>query len=412
MMNKIVRLLTGAMLALLPLNMNAQPSNPYELPDPLRMENGKEVRNKRQWNKVRRPELMEILRSQMFGREPGAAPDLHSVILEESNDALGGLATRRQVKLCFDKEENYYLVLLMYIPNERKGPVPAFLGANFKGNHATTDDPAVLLPTPEKLATYAPGYEVPERNANGHRWSYEYIVKHGYAVATFCYHDVDPDYHDGFHNGVHKLMDGDKPRDDESWGSISAWAWGLSRCLDYLETVSEIDSKKVAVMGHSRLGKTSLWAGATDQRFALVISNDSGCSGAAAARRKYGETVGRINSAFPHWFCSNYAAYGGREEQMPWDQHELIAMIAPRPVYVASASEDDWADPVGEYFSLVGATPVYNLFGYEGFTKQEVPDIENPQIIGRMGHHIRKGEHNVRLYDWEQFIRFADRFLK
>ena len=268
-------LLTAATIIMtaMPYSVEAQ-NNPYELPDPLRMEDGRIVRNKRQWINERRPELMEMLRSQMFGREPGAdvVPDMHYTVLEESKDAFGGLATRRQVKISFDKEENYYLVLLMYIPNNRKGPVPAFLGANFKGNHATTTDPAVLMPTPEKLATYAPNYVVEPRNTNGHRWEYEYILKHGYAVATFCYNDVDPDYHDGFHNGIHKLIDGDKPRNGESWGSISAWAWGLSRCLDYLETVKEINARKVAVLGHSRLGKTSLWAGATDQRFALVIS--------------------------------------------------------------------------------------------------------------------------------------------
>ena len=408
------RVVIIALLSLLSLTGQAQPANPYELPDPLRMEDGRIVRNKRQWINERRPELMEMFRSQMFGREPGAdvVSDMHFTVLEESKDAFGGLATRKQVKISFDKEENYYLVLLMYIPNNRKGPVPAFLGANFKGNHATTTDPAVLMPTPEKIATYAPNYQVEPRNTNGHRWPYEYILSHGYAVATYCYHDVDPDYHDGFHNGIHQLIDGEKTRNGESWGSISAWAWGLSRCLDYLETENAINAKKVAVVGHSRLGKTSLWAGATDQRFALVISNDSGCSGAAIARRKYGETVARICSVFPHWFCTNYNAYGNREEKMPWDQHELIAMAAPRPVYVASASEDDWADPVGEYFSLVGAASVYKLFGYDGITSTTVPEIEHPVVVGRMGHHIRRGPHNTTIYDWEQFISFADRFLK
>ena len=413
-MNTLLKLAATAALSVIALSSYAQPSNPYELPDPLKMEDGRIVKNKRQWINERRPELMEMLRSQMFGREPAAdaAPDIHYTLLEESKYAFGGLATRRQVKISFDKDENYYLVLLMYIPNKHNGPVPAFLGPNFKGNHATTDDPEVLMPTKEKLATFAPGYKVEPRDANGHRWEYEYILSHGYAVATFCYNDVDPDFHDGFHNGIHGLIDGDKPRNGESWGSISAWAWSLSRCLDYLETVKEIDAKKVAVIGHSRLGKTSLWAGATDQRFALVISNDSGCSGAAIARRKFGETVAAINKSFPHWFCDNYKAYGGREEMMPWDQHELIAMIAPRPVYVASASEDSWADPVGEYFSLVGAASVYNLFGYDGITDRNVPGIEHPVVVGRMGHHIRKGEHNVRLYDWENYVAFADRFLK
>ena len=326
-MNTLLKLAATAALSVIALSSYAQPSNPYELPDPLKMEDGRIVKNKRQWINERRPELMEMLRSQMFGREPAAdaAPDIHYTLLEESKDAFGGLATRRQVKISFDKDENYYLVLLMYIPNKHNGPVPAFLGPNFKGNHATTDDPEVLMPTKEKLATFAPGYKVEPRDANGHRWEYEYILSHGYAVATFCYNDVDPDFHDGFHNGIHGLIDGDKPRNGESWGSISAWAWSLSRCLDYLETVKEIDAKKVAVIGHSRLGKTSLWAGATDQRFALVISNDSGCSGAAIARRKFGETVAAINKSFPHWFCDNYKAYGGREEMMP---SSLVACLS------------------------------------------------------------------------------------
>lgn len=413
-MKHLFKLAAIAVLSILPLSLEAQPTNPYELPDPLLMENGKTVRNKSQWIKERRPEIMEMLRSQMFGREPGAdaVPDMHFKVIEESHDALGGLATRKQVKISFDKDEKYYLMLLMYVPNDKKGPVPAFLGANFKGNHATTDDPEVLMFTPEKIATFAPGYVVEPRATNAHRWPYEYIIKNGYAVATYCYHDVDPDFHDGFHNGIHQLIDGDKPRNGESWGSISAWAWGLSRCMDYLETDKDINSKKVAVIGHSRLGKTSLWAGATDQRFALVISNESGCSGAAIARRKFGETLQAINRNFPHWFCDNYKAYNGREEKMPWDQHELIAMIAPRPVYVASAIEDTWADPVGEYFSLVGATSVYNLFGYDGITSHEFPAVEHPIRVGRMGYHVRRGAHNTLRYDWEQFIPFADRFLK
>ena len=178
-MRNTLRLIAVALLASLPFAVSAQPTNPYELPDPLKMEDGRTVRTKRQWIKERRPELMEMLRSQMFGREPGQAPDLHFTVLEESPDAFGGLATRKQVKVSFDKDENYYLILLMYVPNDRKGPVPAFLGANFKGNHATTTDPAVLMPTPEKLATYAPGYVVEDRNTNGHRWEYEYILKHG-----------------------------------------------------------------------------------------------------------------------------------------------------------------------------------------------------------------------------------------
>ena len=213
-------------------------------------------------------------------------------------------------------------------------------------------------------------------------------------------------------HGVHAVIDADKPRTGESWGTISAWAWALSRALDYLETDGDIDSEKVAVMGHSRLGKTALWAGATDPRFALVISNDSGCSGAALSRRNVGESVEVINRSFPHWFCDNYKKYGADVQGLPFDQHELISLIAPRPVYVASASKDTWADPEGEFLSIVNASPVYALYGYKGLEGEVFPPVNTPLSADRMGYHLREGKHDVVLYDWEQFVSFADRFLK
>ena len=359
----------------------------YVLPDPMLMQSGKAVKSVKQWENRRRPELMKLFETEMFGKMPGRPDDMHYELLSEDPAAMNGKATRKEIAVYFDSARTLSMTLLMYVPNGADGPVPAFLGANFKGNAGTLGE-------------------------NARRWPFEYIVSKGYAVVTFAREDVDPDHHDGFKNGIHGLMDAGKERQADSWGTISAWSWGLSRALDYLETDDDIDGRRVAVIGHSRLGKTALWAGATDERFALVISNDSGCGGAALSRRRIGETLQAINRNFPHWFCENFHNYSANEDALPFDQHELIALIAPRPVYVASASQDLWADPKGEMLALVHASPVYGLYGYETFKAEELPPVNTQVCTDRMGYHLREGKHDILLYDWMQFITFADRFLK
>ncbi|MDE0840356.1 MAG: acetylxylan esterase, partial [Kiritimatiellae bacterium] len=238
-------------------------------------------------------------------------------------------------------------------------------------------------------------------------------VERGYVAAAFLNSDLDPDKYDGFKDGVHGIFDPkDSKRSPDAWGAIAAWAWGASRVMDYFESDKDIDEKHIGVVGHSRGGKAALWCGAEDERFALTISNDSGCTGAALARNKKGERVKRINTVFPHWFCENYRAFNDREEDLPVDQHELIALMAPRLVYVASASLDSWADPEGEFLSCVHAGQVYRLFGFRGVGATKMPKAQQPLHTGHIGHHIRTGKHNLTEYDWARYMDFADKHWK
>ena len=292
-------------------------------------------------------------------------------------------------------------------------PIPAFLGLNFRGNHTIHADPRITLSEnwmrPDKEGRVVDNRSTEKsRGTSANRWPVETIIDRGYALATMYYGDIDPDFDDEFENGIHAIFG--KPKENE-WGSIGAWAWGLSRALDYLELDAQIDGTKVAVLGHSRLGKTSLWAGAQDERFAMVISNNSGCGGAALNRREFGETVKRINTSFPHWFNDRFPTYNDQIGTLPVDQHQLIALMAPRPVCVASAVEDEWADPRGEFLSAKLAGPAWELFGKKGVGVEEMPPVDEP--VGEMiSYHIRTGKHDVTDFDWNRYLDFADQHVK
>ncbi len=401
-----------------PVNYDESKVPAYELPDPLVALDGTRITTPALWFHKRRPEILELFTREMYGRAPGKPERMKFELLEQSDHALGGRALRRQVRIVFDtRHPEVAMEVLLYLPSHTPRPVPVFVGLNFRGNHTIHPDPAIRITKSwvrnDRRLGITNNQATPQtRGIAASRWPVEYILSRGYGLVTAYYGDIDPDFHDGFRNGVHGLYPnaGDK-HGPEDWGSIAAWAWGLSRIVDYLETVPEIDRNRIAVIGHSRLGKTALWAGANDQRFSIVISNNSGCGGAALSRRRYGETVARINRSFPHWFCDNFKKYNENESALPFDQHMLIALIAPRPVYVASAVEDRWADPRGEFLSCLHAEPVYRLLGAGGLALNAMPPLNTP-AFSRIGYHIRTGRHDVTLFDWAQYLTFADRYFK
>jgi len=385
----------------------------YTLPDPLVFNNGVKVQNTKGWDK-RRTEIFKMFENEVYGISPVWKGDIIPTELSSNLNALNGVAMRKEIKLTIKNgSKELFMVMLLYLPKSSK-PVPVFLGYNFGGNHSIAEEKDISITSSWMRNDSATGVKNNRASESGRGkaasdWQVREIISRGYGLATIYYGDVDPDFDDGFKNGVHGLYV--QQPDSTSWGTIAAWAWGLSRAMDYIETVSSIDSKRVIVIGHSRLGKTALWAGATDQRFAMVISNNSGCGGAALSKRVFGETVGSINAAFPHWFCKKFNKYNEKEELLPVDQHQLLSLIAPRPVYVASAEEDLWADPKGEFLSCVGASPVYVLLGKKGFPASEMPPVNSP-VFGSIGYHVRTGGHDITSYDWKQYLDFADLYLR
>ena len=392
----------------------------YVLPDPLMLASGEKVTDAETWKTKRRPEIVRLFETHMHGRSPGRPADMKFEVTSVDAKALGGKATRKEVTVRFGAEaEAAVMHLLLYVPNGARGPVPAFVGVNFEGNHTVTGDPGITIHEQwvwngkEKRSERVKPAENTRQRRSG-SWGVEQVLARGYALASIPRADIEPDYAEGWRHGVRGYFlkkAGKTEFAADDWGAVAAWAWGLSRALDYLETDPAVDAKRVVAMGHSRMGKAALWAGASDERFAAVISNNSGESGAAISRRWFGETVERINTSFPHWFCANYKRFNKDVPGLPVDAHMLVALSAPRPVYVASAVEDTWADPKGEFLAVKHAEPVYRLFGKPGLGVDDWPGVDRP--VGQvMGYHVRTGKHDVLEYDWEQYLNFADRNLK
>ncbi|WP_343519554.1 hypothetical protein [Sphingomonas sp.] len=382
----------------------------YTLPDLLVMTGGRHVRDAQDWRK-RRAELIELFEANIYGVAPQALRRQRYVVDEQDQAALGGLAVRRQVTILLDgRREGPQMRVLLYLPAHTRGRVPVFVGPNFHGNQAVHPDPAIHI-TPSWVVP-ATGIRkgsatLHSRGIDASEWPVEAILKAGYGVATYFTGDLYPDREGAVAESIHPWFR-TSPSDPQRWGAIATWAWGLSRVYDYLATDRAVDRDRVIVFGHSRYGKAALWAGAHDERFAMVIANGSGEGGAALYRRAFGETIRVMNN---YWFAPQFKTYAERENELPVDAHALIALVAPRPVYIASATEDWWADPKGEFLAAKGADPVYRLLGAGGLDAQTMPPPGQP-ALSRIGYHVRAGPHALTASDWSHFIAFADRWLK
>jgi hypothetical protein len=373
----------------------------YALPD-------LEAQSRSDWESRRRPEVIKLLEQSVYGRTPSEEVKIEATELEASTDAIRGLAERRQVRLTVSPtaapDRTLTFNVLIYVPKKREGKSPAFIGLNFSGNQCVHADPNILKsPAGGK-----------EPGAYADRWQVEMLLSRGYGLVTAHRDDIDPDnYRHDFTDGPHPLFysPGQKRPDATQWGSIGGWAWALSCMRQWLKEDDAIDAERLAVIGHSRLGKTALWAGAQDQNFKMVISNNSGCGGAALYRRCYGERLHHMLKPVGYWFCQNHANYAQREDQLPVDQHMLLAAIAPRALYVASATEDRWADPKGEFLALKHAEPAYALYQLNGLPASNLPAPNHPVQGDRLGYHLRQGKHDVTAYDWQQYLDFADQNL-
>jgi hypothetical protein len=349
----------------------------YTLPDPLVLENGDRVKNTKDWTQKRRPELLNLFATNVYGRTVVGRPtEMAWEVTASDKPAFKGIATTKTVTIYFggkDKKGGPKMNLRITLPAHADKPVPLFLVAE------------------------------------GDRWL-EAVVKHGYGYATFSAADIEADSKDGFEKSIRAFYVAQSHRSlgPGDWGALGAWAWGMSRAMDYLVTDSAVDAKRISIMGFSRYGKVTMWAGAQDERFAIIFSGEAGCGGANLVRRKFGETVKIINERFPYWYSANFKTFGDRVDELPVDFHELIALMAPRPVYLATAEQDYWGDPHGTFLAAKAAEPVYALFEKKGLGVEKMPPVETP-VGDTIGYHNRKGFHGITDYDWKQFLAFADR---
>jgi len=380
------------LLLFVALSTNSQAQNydeakvpAYTLPNALRSLTGKQITTRKQWETIRRPELLRLFADNVYGQIPKTYSAIKFTQTREDKAAMGGKAHLKEVQIEVRQgEKSLTINLILFIPNQVTGPAPAFVLINHRDKDNTD----------------------PTRTVKSDFWPAELLIDEGFAIAAFHVSDVAPDDKATFQNGVLQLYP-EQLALDNGMRALGAWGWGASRVMDYLQQDAQIDRNRVAVIGHSRGGKAALWCGAQDQRFAVVISSCSGNGGSSLSRRRYGETLQATNTVFPHWFPPRFSQYNNREDALPVDQHELLALMAPRAVYVGTASEDKWADPLGSFLALKNAENVYALYGISPLPAPTQPPVNVPVFNACLGYHLREGVHNLTRYDWQQYVAFA-----
>lgn len=402
-----------AVVAGIPVNYDESKVGTYTLPDPLRLNDGKTVSNAKTWWTKRRPQIVKLFETQQYGIAPGRPKD-ESFKVAEKGTAFDGKAIRKQVTITLSKDPSWPQIhLLVFLPAAAKKPVPMYFTISFAPNQCVTDDPAIIpgeIWSPRTKTKEMP----PKRYCFFGRVPVERLLDAGYGVASFYYGDVDPDFIGGFKLGIREkyLKPGQTERAPDAWGSIAAWAWGMSRVEDYFETDPQIDAKRVAIQGVSRLGKTVMWAGAHDQRFAAVIASCSGEGGAALSHRDYGETIAHLTAPtrYPYQFAANYAKWGGFPDKAPMDANMLVALVAPRPLLLQTGSTDYWSDPKGEFLAEVAAAPVYKLLGAEPLGTDVWPAPKTP-ILHDEAYYMHEGGHGMVPSDWDIYLEFLKMHL-
>jgi hypothetical protein len=404
----------ATMVAGIPVNYDEDKVGTYTLPDVLALKNGKEVTDQQTWLSKRRPEIVSLFEENQFGKMPPRPHGLGFKVFDKATPVFDGTAIRKQVTVYFTSDTtDHKMDILIYLPVNLTKPVPLLLMISFSPNSSMSpDDPGVK----RSFMWSKDGKKVPAPKTGLGKLDVKKFTSAGYAIATIYYGDIEPDYKTGYQHGIrgYYLKPGETYPANNEWGAISAWAWGLSRAMDYFETDRQIDAKRIALQGTSRLGKTVLWAAAHDTRFKMVIPSCSGEGGAALSRRNYGETIKHLSDTSRYFYqlAPNWHNYADDPNLSPVDAHMLVSLIAPRYVLLQTGDTDYWSDPKGEFLSALAAEPVFKLFGKNGPPTDQMPAAgDDVMAYNPLGYYMHKGGHGTIPSDWDIFLNYMKKFL-